>query len=319
MTGLTDEQDDKPDPLTALLGAGEHAAFHGKPAAAALPLRSAVALADSQGRVAESCAAAWLLGVALGASGSWGQALQALSPLAARGAAQDAQAEVVLFGSLASSTAASVLRQLGRHDEARHHDLVALELAGASAEARFDAELGLASDAVGLDDIDEAGSRLETARAVLPERDWWRQRVRLGWAEAEVALLVGDAAQAVAVLRAAVDRAEQARAPRHVAKGLLIQGIAELSDAGPQVAAGTLRRAATLAEQLGALPLIWPSRALLGAVLAEDAFADESERSLAAARTAVRAIADDLPGELQTGWLTRPDVVALLAGGPGGG
>lgn len=312
MTDGAEQQLNRPDPLAAMLGAGEHAVFHGKPRAALTPLRSAVALAEEQGRVAEACAGAWLLGVALGAGGSWGQALATLAPLADQGSAPGAQAEVVLFGSLARSTAASVHRQLGRHDAARTHDLAALGLAGGSVEARFDAELGLTSDAVGLDDVDEAELRLTAARAGLPDRDAWRQRVRLGWAEAEVALLVGDAERAVAAVRAAVEGAERARAPRHVAKGLLIQGIAELSDAGLELAAGTLRRAATLAEQLGALPLVWPSRALLGAVL-EGGDATESDRSLAVARTAVRTIAEDLPGELRDGWLARPDIVALLA------
>lgn len=313
MTVPTDDQD---DPLAALLGAGEHAAFHGKPTAAVPPLRRAVGLAGEQGRVAEECAAGWLLGVALGAGGSWGEALDRLAPLADRGAEPGAQVEVALFGSLAASTTASIHRQLGRHAHARSHDQAALEIAGSSAEAQFDAELGLASDAVGLDDVDEASARLEAARALLPERDgeWWRQRVRLGWAEAEVALLDGDAERAVTRVRAAVERAEQARAPRHVAKGLLIQGIAELSDAGPGVAAGSLRRAATLAEQLGALPLLWPSRALLGAVLAEEGDGTESERSLVVARTAVRAVSADLPDDLRTGWLARPDVAALLGG-----
>ncbi len=312
---MTDRVDPGPDPLAALLGAGEHAVFHGKPQAALAPLRSAVALAREQGRSAETCAAGWLLGVAQAAGGSWGQALTTLAPLADQASTAGAQAEVVLFGSLAGSTAASVHRQLGRHDDARALDLAALDRAGASAEARFDAELGLASDAVGLDDVDEAELRLAAARAALPRRDAWRQRVRLGWAEAEGALLVGDAERAVAAVRAAVEGAERARAPRHVAKGLLIQGIAELSDTGPELAAGTLRRAATLAEQVGALGLVWPSRALLGAVLEGDDAA-ESDRSLAAARTAVRTLAEDLPADLRDGWLARPDVAALLAGGP---
>ena len=61
--------------LASLLAAGEHAAFHGKPAAAVAHLEQAVVLAQSQGLAAEMAAAAWLLGVALGAGGRYGAAL----------------------------------------------------------------------------------------------------------------------------------------------------------------------------------------------------------------------------------------------------
>ena len=145
----------------------------------------------------------------------------------------------------------------------------------------------------------------------MPGRDdWWRQRVRLDWVRAEVALLEGDVAQAVESAEAAVAGAEEARAPRHVAKGLLFLGVAQLH-AGSDGATVTLRRAATLAEGLATLPLVWPSRALLGALLA-DSDPDESDRSLAAARNAVLAIAGDLPPNVREEWLNRPDIAELL-------
>jgi len=152
----------------------------------------------------------------------------------------------------------------------------------------------------------------EAAALVEGRRDWWRQQVRLDWVRAEVSLLDGDPEAAATLAAAAVERAEAARAPRHVAKGLLFQAVAEVH-AGLPEAAGTLRRAATLAESLGTLPLIWPSRALLGALLegTDDA---ESAKSLAAARSAVLAIAGDLPPAVREEWLARPDVGALLGG-----
>ncbi|HVM26871.1 MAG TPA: hypothetical protein VM433_04270 [Mycobacteriales bacterium] len=303
-----------PADLASLLASGEHAAFHGKPAAAVGALEQAVVLAQSQGRVAEVAAAAWLLGVALGAGGRYGGALTVLSPLVDAGRDDGAGPEHRLFGALASSTIASVHRQLGRHAVAREADLSARVLAGDAAEAVFDAELGLASDAVGMEDGDEALARLEAARAQVPARsdEWWRQRVRLGWVEAEIALLEGRTDDAASAALAAVERAEQARAPRHVAKGLLILGIARVSGADED-AAGTLRRAATLAESLGAVPLVWPSRALLGALLA-DSDPAEGARSLSAARTAVLSVAADLPPGVRAEWLARPDVAALLQG-----
>ena len=302
-----------PTDLASLLATGEHAAFHGKPAAAVGALEQAVVLAQSQGQAAEMAAAAWLLGVALGAGGRYGGALTVLSPLVESGGAPGAPAEQRLFAALASSTIASVHRQLGRHAVAREADTAALGLAAGAPEAVFDAELGLASDAVGLEDPDEAQARLEAAAALVPDSgEWWRQRVRLGWARAEVALMEGRSDDAVALAQAAVDAAEQARAPRHVAKGLLILGLARVSGADDE-AVGTLRRAATLAESLGTVPLVWPARALLGALVA-DTDAGESARSLAAARSAVLTIAADLPPGVRAEWLGRPDVAALLEG-----
>jgi tetratricopeptide (TPR) repeat protein len=275
--------------------------------------------------------------VALGAEGRYGGALTVLSPLVDAGRASGAGAEARLFAALSAATIASVHRQLGRHAVARASDLEALALSEGSDEAAFDAVLGLASDAVGLGELDEATARLAEAERLVPPRadEWWRQRVRLGWAAAEVSLLDGDPDAAVGTALEAVDRADRARAPRHVAKGLLILGLAQVSggtmpdpvpapdvDAAPDAApgttgalddgpAGTLRRAATLAESLGTLPLVWPSRALLGALVA-DQDPEESARSLSAARSAVLAIAGDLPPGVRAEFLGRPDLAALL-------
>ncbi len=305
----------QPD-LPTLLASGEHAAFHGKPAAAVGALEQAVVLAQSQGLVAEMAAAAWLLGVALGAGGRYGGALTVLAPLVDAGRADGASAEHRLFASLSSATIASIHRQLGRHAIAREADLDALELTDGSGEAAFDALLGLASDAVGLDEQDEAVSRLAEAEAVLPGRgdEWWRQRVRLGWAHAEVAMMEGRTEDAATHAAEAVQRAENARAPRHVSKGLLLLGLAQVAG-GVDDAATTLRRSATFAESLGVLPLVWRARALLGAMLTEgtsEADRAESARSLAAARSAVLAIAGDLPPGVRSEWLGRPDITALL-------
>ena len=300
--------------LPTLLASGEHAAFHGKPAAAVGVLEQAVVLAQSQGLVAEMAAAAWLLGVALGAGGRYGGALTVLAPLVDAGAEDDATPERKLFGALSGATIASIHRQLGRHAIAREADLDALSLTDGTGEAAFDALLGLASDAVGLDESEEAASRLSEAEAVLPGRgdEWWRQRVRLGWAHAEVAMLEGRAEVAAAHAAEAVQRAEDARAPRHVSKGLLLLGLAQVSN-GDDEAAISLRRSATFAESLGCLPLIWPSRALLGALVA-DVDRAESDKSLGAARSAVLAIAGDLPPGVRSEWLARADIQALLEG-----
>ena len=300
--------------LPSLLASGERATFHGNPAAAVGALEQAVELARSTALFAEAAAAGWLLGVALGAAGRYGQALTVLAPLVDAGSAEAAAAEQRLFGSLAGSTIASIHRQLGRHAVAREADLAALSLTAGSGEAAFDALLGLASDAIGLDEGDEAAARLQQAERALPGRgdEWWRQLVRLDWTRAELALLEGSPEDAAVHAAAAVKRAENGRAPRHVAKGLLLLGIAQVSGGLPE-AATTLRRSATFAESLGVLPLVWPARALLGALVADDDRL-ESDRSLAAARSAVLAIAGDLPPGVRADWLGRPDIAALLEG-----
>ena len=298
--------------LANLLAAGERAVFHGPPARAVELLEQAMALAAGEGRAAEETAVGWLLGVALGAQGRLGRSLGTLEPLVLAGEASDGP-EGRLFGALAAASAASVHRQLGRHLPAQQLDERGVGLAGGSDEAGFDAYLGLGSDAVGLGDLDGARRGLSSAEEIAERHDeWWRQRVRLDWLRAEVGLLEEDPGAAAAAAASAVDRAEQARAPRHVAKGLLYQGLATLP-VDPAGAVGTLRRAATLADGLGVLPLVWRARALLGA-LVEESDPAESQRSLAVARSALLTIAADLPQGLREEWLARPDVAALLEG-----
>jgi hypothetical protein len=154
----------------------------------------------------------------------------------------------------------------------------------------------------------------------------------LGWVVAEVALLTERPRDAVRAGWQSLSGAEQARAPRHVAKSLLFLGVAQLQAAGggpAPTAVGVLRRSAVLAEQLRQLPLEWPARAVLGAALAGGAAADvpgsmpcgggagaaarEAHECLKHARIAVRTIAADLPPALRGAWLARPDIRAVLA------
>jgi hypothetical protein len=266
-------------------------------------------------RAAEVAAACWLLGVALESCGRYGAALQVLVPLLEAGEAVDrADAETRLFAALAAAAAAAVHRGLGRHAPAAELDNRGLALTEGPEEAAFDCVLGLTADAVGGGDLPAARSWLARSEAIIDGRggEWWRQQVRLDWARAEVALLADTPNDAILAAAGAVSGAEAARAPRHVAKGLLYQGVAEVQ-AGSAAGVATLRRAATLAENLGAVPLVWQARALVGALLGGEG-SEEGRRSLAAARTAVLAIADDLPEDLCSDWLARPNVSALLEG-----
>ncbi|HEX6918949.1 MAG TPA: hypothetical protein VF314_01835 [Actinomycetes bacterium] len=299
------------DDLAGLLAAGERAAFHGRPAAGVDPLRRALGVAGDRGLQAEAAAAGWLLGVCLSSAGRYGEALDALEPLAAGGA--DTAPELQIFAALAAAALGSVHRQLGRHAVARAYDETGLARTDGTGEAGFDCLLGLAADAVGLGDAEVARAELARATALTEGRhDWWRQRVRVGWLEAEVGLLTGDPGGAARAAEQAVELAERSGAPRHVAKGLLFLGVSLVEAGRDGEAVATLRRGALLAESLGTLPLQWPARAVLGALLAERDEA-ESARCLDAARRAARAVADQVPESLRGDWLARPDLAALLA------
>ena len=71
------------------------------------------------------------------------------------------------LASLAHSTQASFLRQLGWHDEARGWDGRALAVAGGDPRARGDALIGLAADALGVGRFAASAAALRRARGLL--------------------------------------------------------------------------------------------------------------------------------------------------------
>ena len=119
------------------------------------------------------------------------------------------------WSSLAMSTRASFHRQLGWHALARGWDGRALAIAGADPQARHDALIGLAADALGLGRLAAAAALLERAPAcsdgvgVLLAR----QQIRLAWVRAELAMAAGDGAGALTHARHGVELAELAWTP----------------------------------------------------------------------------------------------------------
>ena len=292
--------------LEGLLAAGERAVFRGVPGQGLVPLERAKVLAEELGDSARLSRAAWLLGVCRTAIGAYGQALAGLTTAASDPVLPEDQR------ALPASAVGAIQRQLGRHAEGRDWDRSALDASAGNAETQCEALLGLGSDAVGLGDPDAARQALAEAESIVADRPlWWRQPIRLDWLRAEVALLEDEPAQARAAAERALDAAEAANAPRHVAKSLLFAGVAATEHGQQSVAVDLLARAAVLAEGLGARPLVWPSRGLLGALLA-GTNPEESERSLETARAVIRAIAEDLPPVLADQWLARRDIRALL-------
>jgi len=279
--------------------------LHGRPA-------EAVRLLGEAG--APTPAERWLLGAALGALGRYGEAKTLLTDVI------DA-APPPPHRSLAASTLASHYRQLGRHAEARGWDEEAAAWAGGDPEARFDAALGLAADAVGAGDLAAARTRCgeiaEPASRISPQH--WRRRVRYGWVLTEVALLAGDPSAAVEAARSGLAVAEEAAAPRHVAKCLLFLGAFQHVDAGQRSsepdlavrATATLRKAASAARSVSAAPLCWVAEALLAEAAARRGDDDQARCHRNAAKAAILQIAGWLSEEDRRLWLGRPDIAAI--------
>lgn len=277
------ESQELPEGAGPIVRVAYRAAFHGRPA-------DGVAALSSHGahpRAVDLAAARWLRGVCLGAQGRYQRA-----------------AEVLLDSesgpdSLAASTRASHLRQLGRHAEAEPLDTVAVTLARTSSRpdtALADALVGLVADAVGQADHALAASRLATARKHVTGLDpvaHWRAHVRLDWVAAEHAMLAGRPAAARDHAGAALRRSRRASAPRHRAKSLLVLGVAGHLLDRPE-AARLLATAAERADRLGVPTLVWPARLVLAQALAPtDPRASGLAR--AGAEAVLRTIAAQLP------------------------
>ena len=258
-----------------------HRVFHAAPPAAAAAAQRALrqGIADPHREVQ------WLLGVAWGATGRYREALGALA----------AVGDGVTFSSLALSTGASLYRQVERHEQARELDLRAQRLARTAID-RFDAELGLAADAVGLGDRDVARAHWLKAAAVMG--DHWRPQVRHGWVEAEIALMEGDPASALRAAQESVRWSAAALAPRHHAKSQLFAGVSAAVMGDRALAHRELSQALAKAEHLGAWPLAWPAAVVLRSQVS-------SEHSVALTRKAaviVTALASAMPEDWAVTW-----------------
>jgi hypothetical protein len=222
-----------------------------------------VAFGDDPGRwplpAATSPLERWLRAVAAGGQGRYGSALADLDVL-------DRARLHGPLASLAASTRASFLRQLGGHHLARAWDGRAWALAGSDVAAGADALVGLAADALGVGRFALSHRLLCRARDVMSganEVASGRLPVRLAWVSAELAMFTGDAAGAVGHAEAAVELASQGDSTRHGVKSQVVLAAA-LCSAG-QVAAS--RRVAEAAlettERLGLVPLSWALACLL--------------------------------------------------------
>ncbi|MGE2735459.1 hypothetical protein [Mycolicibacterium vaccae] len=203
----------------------------------------------------------WLRAVAAAGQGRYAFALADLATVLRR-------TPTGRLASLAHSTRASFLRQLGWHDTARGFDGRAWALSGGAGEAAADALIGLAADALGVGRF--AASERALARAaeivaevIVAEVDAPRLPVRLAWVSAELAMVRGDGARAVSFARQAVDLAEATRSVRHRVKSCIVAAAAHCS-AGDFDSSRELADAALAAtEEFGLVPLRWAAASLL--------------------------------------------------------
>lgn len=203
---------------------------------------------------------AWLRAVALGGAGRYAAAHAELDALAVPSGPPDRVA------SLALSTRASLVRQLGWHAQARGLDGRALAVAGADADARSDALIGLAADALGLARFPLAHALLEQAEPLSGHGDvrWpWRLPLRLAWVRAELAMVSGDGSRSLRYARAAERLVADVPSVRHQVKTAMVLAAA-LSSAGEfDESAAVAARGLEAATTNGLTPLRWALAAML--------------------------------------------------------
>lgn len=261
----------------------------------------------------------WAVAVALGGQGRYAAAATVLTGLLA---APDVPRAVAAH---AAVTLAAHRRQLGGHVAARPYDAMGLRLAAAAPvaapddagvdplAARVDALVGLAADAIGTGDAGTADRLLAAAAAAGRDHPSWRPAVRLGWVRAELALLRGDAAAAVAPARRALELAVAGGSLRHVLKSRIVEAVAR-SAAGidPAAALTDLDDAAEAAERIGLLPLVRPAR-MAAADVVDQAPQGSRRANDGAPRMAQRSVSDrtsDAPRRRHAGMATVSVIMA---------
>lgn len=203
----------------------------------------------------------WLRAVAAGGQGRYGSAYADLATLRR-------QHPTGRWASLAHSTQGSFLRQLGWHTLARGWDGRAFALAGEDPEARSDALVGLAADALGIGRFALAAALLARADmpgSDLPELTADRLAVRRGWVGAELAMASGDGSTAVSHAERAVDMARvmTGGSVRHVVKSDVVLAAALCSAGNITRARDVAQRAFDAAGTHGLIPLRWALACLL--------------------------------------------------------
>jgi hypothetical protein len=178
------------------------------------------------------------------------------------------------LASLAHSTQASFLRQLGWHDRARGWDGRALAAAGDDVEGQGDALIGLAADALGVGRFGASAQALRRAKGLLDDGPL-RLAVRLAWVSAELAMATGDGAAAVAHAERSVELAAALGSARHMVKSDVVLAAAFCSDGRPDRSRAVADAALETTQRLGIIPLSWALACLMEVIGSGTHSADE--------------------------------------------
>lgn len=198
----------------------------------------------------------WLRAVAAGGQGHYAAAHAELEPLL--GVAGP-------LGSLAHSTRASLLRQLGAHALARGLDGRAMLLAGTDRQARADALTGLAADALGLGRFAASATLLAQASDAVTD-DVPRLAIRLAWVGAELAMATGDGTTALRRAERGVELAADFASVRHRVKSAVVLAAARCAAGDLDGAREGADAALTDTETHGLVPLRWALASLLAGI-----------------------------------------------------
>ncbi|HYO00898.1 MAG TPA: hypothetical protein VET27_02950 [Mycobacterium sp.] len=215
----------------------------------------------------------WLRAVASGGQGRYGSALTDLESL---GRTQPHGA----LASLAFSTRASFLRQLGGHRAARTCDGRAWAVADSDVPAGADALIGLAADALGVGRFALSGRLLLRAEDLLARDTSGRLAVRLAWVRAELAMFTGDGTTAVEHAQGAAELASRWGSARHSTKSQVVLAAALCSVGDVEASRRVADAALQASERLGLIPLSWA----LACLLADIGSADLGPSRIAALR-----------------------------------
>ena len=209
----------------------------------------------------------WLRAVAAGGQGRYASAFADLARVRRTH-------RVGRLASLAHSTHASFLRQLGWHDRARGWDGRALAVAGKDPEARADALVGLAADALGVGRFAAAAAALRSVEGLL-DGGPARLPVRQAWVSAELAMVTGDGPAAVAHAERAVELAAAFGSVRHAVKSEVVLAAALSSDGSLDRSRAVADAALQTTAHLGLLPLSWALACLLEGIGSGNLSADQ--------------------------------------------
>jgi ATP/maltotriose-dependent transcriptional regulator MalT len=239
------------------------AVWRGDYAQAVAQATEALALARVQRDPINAAGSAWVLGSAQGEHGRYGQALTSLQT----GLALAHESGERHYLARLLNTLGWLHAEIGDFEAAYRWDEQSLEAAGDDAgdkvtEAERYALLNLATDALGLGDVDHATTYLDTFTQLLDDGEYARLRYlnRSQLLRAELMLVVGDAPASLALAEEAARQASVKGVRKNMAKGWLLAGRALMALARPREALERLRRATRLADELEHGSLRWQSR-----------------------------------------------------------